>query len=314
MQIAHKQRVVFRRIHSLSTLLSESTFTPLVGEPKLPVLVPQRDLGVTFIGHSSFLVQIAGRNLLLDPVFAMRLIALRRVRRAGVRIHDLPPIDAVLVSHAHMDHLNRPSLRRIAWHTRMLTGKAPVIVAPWGVDNLLRDLGFSRVITLEWWQEEHVAGLRITMTPSKHWGARYFRDSYRGFGGFVIRGGEHSIYHSGDTAYFDGFAKIGSQLKPQVALLPIGAYKPENYRAVHASPEDALKAFLDLHAERMIPMHYGTFRLTQEPDGEPVQRLLAAARQAGVSAQISVLEEGATFQLAERIPPRSHVRSSSRSI
>ena len=99
-----------------------------------------------------------------------------------------------------------------------------------------------------------------------------FKDTHRGFGGYVIHGGGHALYHSGDTAYFDGFTKIGSRLKPEVALLPIGAYRPDSYRGVHTCPEEALQAFLDLGARRMIPMHYGTFRLSQEPMEEPVER------------------------------------------
>jgi L-ascorbate metabolism protein UlaG (beta-lactamase superfamily) len=162
------------------------------------------------------------------------------------------------------------------------------------VEDLVRDLGFSRVATLEWWQGKQIAGLEVTMTPSKHWGARFFKDTHRGYGGYVIRGSGHSLYHSGDTAYFEGFAKIGRRLKPQVALLPIGAYRPDNYRAVHTSPEEALQGFLDLGAERMIPMHYGTFRLSQEPMDEPVQRLMAAARLAGVASKVHVLPEGET--------------------
>jgi L-ascorbate metabolism protein UlaG (beta-lactamase superfamily) len=156
------------------------------------------------------------------------------------------------------------------------------------------DLGFARVVTLEWWQTKSIGGLEITMTPCKHWGARLFKDTHRGFGGYVIRGGGHALYHSGDTAYFDGFAKIGSRLKPEVALLPIGAYRPDSYRGVHTCPEEALQAFLDLGARRMIPMHYGTFRLSQEPMEEPVERLMAAARQAGVAGSVCVLPEGET--------------------
>lgn len=259
-----------------------------------PVLVSPRDLGVTFIGHSSFMVQIAGRKLLIDPVFAERLIALRRLRRPGVKIKDLPAIDLVLVSHAHMDHLNRPSLRRIVAHNNKVSGRAPIAVVPWGVEDLVSDLGFARVVTLEWWQTKSIGGLEITMTPCKHWGARFFKDTHRGFGGYVIHGGGHALYHSGDTAYFDGFAKIGSRLKPEVALLPIGAYRPDSYRGVHTCPEEALQAFLDLGARRMIPMHYGTFRLSQEPMEEPVERLMAAARQAGVAGSVCVLPEGET--------------------
>lgn len=289
-----RRSAVLSKVQSLSALVGESAFSPMVGESKLPVLVGPEELGITFIGHSSFLVQIAGRNVLIDPVFATRLIALRRMRRAGVKVKDLPPVDTVLLSHAHMDHLNRPSLRRIVRHTRMLTGRSPSVVAPWGVEDLVSDLGFSRVTTLEWWQSKQVGGLEITMTPSKHWGARFFKDTHRGFGGYVIRGGGRTVYHSGDTAYFDGFAKIGKRLKPEVALLPIGAYRPDSYRNVHTSPEDALQGFLDLGAQQMIPMHYGTFRLSQEPVGEPVQRLMAAAEAAGVAGKICVLEEGDT--------------------
>jgi L-ascorbate metabolism protein UlaG (beta-lactamase superfamily) len=285
---------VLDKMQSLSTLVGESAFCSMSGEPRQPVLTLPGELGVTFIGHSSFFVQIAGRNLLIDPVFATRLIALRRMRRPGVRVRDLPPIDMVLLSHAHMDHLNRPSLRRIASHTFRLTGRTPIAVVPWGVEDLVADLGFSRVAAVEWWQGKHISGLEITLTPSKHWGARFFKDTHRGFGGYVIRGGGHSVYHSGDTAYFDGFAKIGKRLQPEIALLPIGAYSPDNYRTVHTSPEEALQGFLDLGAQRMIPMHYGTFRLSREPVDEPVTRLMAAAQAAGVADRVCVLSEGET--------------------
>lgn len=289
---------VLTKMQSLGTLVGESAFRPMTGESKHPVLVSPGQLGVTFIGHSSFLVQIGGRRLLIDPVFAERLIALRRLRVPGVRVKDLPAIDAVLLSHAHMDHLNRPSLRRIIAHTIDLKGQAPVAVVPWGVEDLVSDLGFANVVTLEWWQTKLVCGLEATLTPCKHWGARFFKDTHRGFGGYVLRGGGHSLYHSGDTAYFDGFKKIGERLKPDVALLPIGAYRPDSYRGVHTCPEEALQGFLDLGAKRMIPMHYGTFRLSQEPMEEPVERLLAAARQAGVAAQVCVLPEGETDVIA----------------
>jgi L-ascorbate metabolism protein UlaG (beta-lactamase superfamily) len=281
-------------MQSLGTLVGESAFRPMTGESKKPVLVKPDELGVTFIGHSSFLIQIAGRKVLIDPVFAERLIALRRLRRPGVGIKDLPPIDLVLLSHAHMDHLNRPSLRRIVAHNNKTSGRPPIAVVPWGVDDLVSDLGFARVVTFEWWQTKLIGGLEITMTPCKHWGARFFKDTHRGFGGYVIRGNAHALYHSGDTAYFDGFSKIGKRLQPEVALLPIGAYRPDSYRGVHTCPEEALQAFLDVGARRMIPMHYGTFRLSQEPMEEPVERLMAAARQAGVAGSVCVLPEGET--------------------
>ena len=240
------------------------------------------------------MIQIAGQTVLVDPVFAKWLIVLRRLRHPGVRIDGLPAIDAVLLTHAHMDHLNRPSLRKIAAHSRRLSGKAPVAIVPWGVENLIQDLGFSRIVALEWWQKTRLGGVDVTLTPAKHWGARLFNDTYRGFGGYVLRGGGHSLYHSGDTAYFSGFAEIGRRLAPEVALLPIGAYSPDNFRAVHTSPEDALQGFLDLGARWMVPMHFGTFRLSAEPVTEPLPRLLAAARKAGVEDCVRALGEGET--------------------
>jgi L-ascorbate metabolism protein UlaG (beta-lactamase superfamily) len=303
MKKAMGKSAVLLKMQSLGTLVGESAFRPMSGESKQPVLVSPSELGVTFIGHSSFFIQIAGRKLLIDPVFAERLIALRRLRRPGVRIKDLPAIDMVLLSHAHMDHLNRPSLRRIVAHNLKIYGRAPIAVVPWGVEDLVNDLGFARVVTLEWWQTKSIGGLDVTMTPCKHWGARFFKDTHRGFGGYVIQGGGHTLYHSGDTAYFDGFAKIGKRLKPEVALLPIGAYRPDSYRGVHTCPEEALQAFLDLGAQRMIPMHYGTFRLSQEPMDEPVERLLAAAKEAGVAASVCVLPEGETDIIAPATLP-----------
>jgi L-ascorbate metabolism protein UlaG (beta-lactamase superfamily) len=289
-----RKSAVLLKMQSLGTLVGESAFRPMTGESKKPVLVSPGELGITFIGHSSFFIQIGGRKVLIDPVFAERLIALRRLRRPGVKIKDLPAIDMVLLSHAHMDHLNRPSLRRIVDHNIKVSGRAPIAVVPWGVEDLVNDVGFARVVTLEWWQTKSIGGLELTMTPCKHWGARLFKDTHRGFGGYVIRGGGHSVYHSGDTAYFDGFKHIGSRLKPEIALLPIGAYRPDSYRGVHTCPEEALQGFLDLGARRMIPMHYGTFRLSQEPMEEPVERLMAAAKLAGVASSVSVLPEGDT--------------------
>ena len=138
-----------------------------------------------------------------------------------------------------------------------------------------------------------LGGVLVTATPAKHWGARVIRDVHRGYGGYCLSGG-HSIYHSGDTAYFSGFREIGQRLNPDVALLPIGAYQPESFRNVHTSPEDAIQAFLDLGARWMVPMHYGTFRLSYEPVDEPVERLRADAKRRGVEKKICVLEEGVT--------------------
>lgn len=287
---------VVTKLGQLWRLVRESHEVPLVGEPHPPQIVEPGELGVTFIGHSSFLLQIGGRNVLVDPVFSKRLILLRRQTRPGSLPHQLPPIDLVLVTHAHMDHLDLASLRSVLRSNRRSHGRVPEIVVPEGVDDLVASLGFRRVHTLGWWQQSDIANLEVTMTPCRHWGARLFNDTHRGYGGYVISAGDHSVYHSGDTAWFDGFAEIGRRLHPDVALLPIGAYFPDSYRAVHVSPEEAVRGFLDCGAKLMVPMHFGTFRLGREPEGEPVARLEAEAARLGIGDRVRVLAEGETLK------------------
>jgi L-ascorbate metabolism protein UlaG (beta-lactamase superfamily) len=316
-----------RKLGQFWRLVRESHANPLAGDTAKPPAIGADETAITFIGHSSFLVQTAGRALLIDPVFATRLIVLRRQRRPGLRIADLPPIDVVLLTHAHMDHLNRPSLRAITRAMRRRGLPAPVAIVPNGVEDLVHDLGFACVESLEWWQSTQLQGLphapankaitidaeqfntadftrknaiTITATPARHWGARMFKDTHRGFGGYVISSAiGPAIYHSGDTAYFGGFAEIGRRLHSEIALLPIGAYFPDSYRSVHTSPEEALRAIIDLQAEVMIPMHYGTFRLGREPMDEPLPRLLRAATQNGVSDRIKALAEGESWTSSE---------------
>jgi L-ascorbate metabolism protein UlaG (beta-lactamase superfamily) len=302
-RLRHKP-FVMTKLQQLWRLVRESHEQPMTGSPRPVKLVKSQDLGVTFIGHSSFLLQMDGRKVLIDPVFAKRLVVLRRQRRPGLLVEELPPIDLVLLTHAHMDHLDVSSLRRVIRATRRLTGKTPEVVVPKGVEDLVSSLGFSQVHGLAWWEQIDIQGLHVTMTPCRHWGARMFRDTHRGYGGYVIEGTDHSVYHSGDTAYFDGFSEIGARLKPQVALLPIGAYFPDSYRTVHTSPEEAVRAFLELGADKMVPMHYGTFRLGREPMDEPLQRLKAEATRIGMNGKLKILEEGETMHLcmASRIP------------
>jgi L-ascorbate metabolism protein UlaG (beta-lactamase superfamily) len=288
---------VVTKLDQLLQLVRESHAQPMTGQPQPLELVRGDELGVTFIGHSSFMLQIGGKNLLVDPVLTKRLVVLRRQRRPGLQVKDMPPIDVVLVTHAHMDHLSLASLRRVVRATKRLTGHAPEVVVPWGVEDLVKKLGFSKVYEMKWWEQLELQGLRVTMTPCQHWGARMFRDTHRGYGGYVIEGGGKSVYHSGDTAYFGGFAEIGRRLQPQVALLPIGAYFPDSYRAVHTSPEEALRGFVETGAEHMVPMHYGTFRLGREPMEEPPVRLMAEAQRLGVERNVRLLEEGKTLRV-----------------
>ena len=288
---------VATKLRQLLRLVRESHAEPIQGRSRAFEPVGENELGVTFIGHSSFLLQIAGKKILVDPVFAKRLVLLRRQRRPGLAWRQLPVVDVVLLTHAHMDHLNLPSLRWVIRRTRQLTGRTPEVVVPRGVENLVDRLGFVSVHRMSCWDEVTIGGVRVTMTPAKHWGARMFKDEFRQFGGYVVSGGGHSVYHSGDTAYFEGFRDIGRRLSPEIALLPIGAYFPDSYRAVHTSPEEALKAFQETGADVMVPMHFGTFRLGREPMSEPPVRLLAEAERLDVADRVKVLEEGEMLRI-----------------
>lgn len=270
----------------VTKVLIPSLFTRRAGKqiaPRFPKLKTTQ-IGLTWIGHSSFLVQSCDANLLVDPNWAKWLKIIKRIRKPGLEIADLPSIDMVLVTHAHFDHLDRKTLRRVA-------EDQPIIV-PFEVGNLVEGLGYDSVHELEYWKNFERGQVRITLTPCNHWGARMLHDSHRGFGGYIIEMNGRTIYHCGDTAYFDGFKEIGERFPIDIAILPIGAYDPPSGRDVHMNPEEALQAFLDLGAKRMVPMHYGSFRLSFEPPEEPLQRLLLAAKQLGIEDRISVMTEG----------------------
>jgi L-ascorbate metabolism protein UlaG (beta-lactamase superfamily) len=251
--------------------------------PVFPKLTPGQ-VAITWIGHASFLIQFTDLNVLVDPNFANWLFLLKRIKRSGFKLEHLPPIDLILLTHAHFDHFHKPTLRRLP---RLNIG-----VMPWGVGDLALDLGFERVIELEWWDSFSQNGWTVTLTPSKHWGARTLRDHHRGYGGFILEHQGRRIYHAGDSAYFHGFKQIGRRLPPEIALLPIGAYHPESFRRVHMGPDQAIKAFKDLHADYLIPMHYGTFRLSFEDPAEPPRWLLEVAEEEHLTRKIKILEEG----------------------
>jgi L-ascorbate metabolism protein UlaG (beta-lactamase superfamily) len=230
------------------------------------------------------LIQFTDLNVLIDPNFANWLFLLKRIKRAGLKIEDLPPIDLVLLTHAHFDHFHKPTLRRLP-HPK-------IGVMPWGVGNLARNLGFSRIIELDWWESFGQREWKVTFTPSQHWGARTLRDLHRGYGGFVLEHQGRKIYHAGDSAYFDGFKQIGNFFSPEIALLPIGAYHPDSFRRMHMGPDEAIVAFKDLQARWLVPMHYGAFKLSFEEIDEPPRWLRQIARQEKLTPQVRILEEG----------------------
>jgi N-acyl-phosphatidylethanolamine-hydrolysing phospholipase D len=270
-------------------------WTTLVGRSGAPQVVPNDGAflrtnarhsvpTVTWIGHSTLLVQMDGVTFLTDPIWSERASPVafagpKRVVPPGLAFDALPPIDFAVVSHSHYDHADLPTLLRLAeMGTR--------IFVPLRLGGVLRDAGITTVEELDWWDVRTVGGVTIHCTPAQHWSARSLTDRNRTlWSGWAVVGGTRRFYYAGDSGYFAGFADVGSRLGPfDLAAVPIGAYEPAAMmRAHHMNPEEAVRAALDVGAVRAIGVHYGTFDLTDEPLDEPPHRFHEAARAAHVA-------------------------------
>lgn len=260
------------------------TRNPLAEADRVPVLrsglppVAPDDTALTWVGHATYVVRMAGACVLTDPVWSSRLPGVpRRATPPGVAFADLPAVDAIVISHNHYDHLDEPTIGRFPRST-------PVLV-PAGLGEWFRRKRFTEVVELDWWESAEVAGLRFDFAPAQHWTRRGLRDTCRSlWGSWVITGPDgRRLYHAGDTGYGPHLAEIGRRYPGiDVAMLPIGAYWPRWFmRPVHMDPEEAVRALEDLGAERMASMHWGTFALTREPLVEPLLWLRKAWRAAG---------------------------------
>ena len=230
------------------------------------------DLAAVWIGQATVLLRVGGMTVLTDPVFSSRVgIGLglctggpRRLVAPGLKLRELPKIDLLLISHAHFDHLDRPTLAR-------LPKNIPVVTAS-DTRDLIADLGFRRVAELRWGESRRVGSITVTAREAAHWGARTFFDHHRGYNAYTIDGGDRRVLFGGDTAYQDAFKDVGPV---DLAILGIGAYDP--YVQAHATPEQAWAMADHVRAARILPMHHSTFRLGWEPLDEPMERLLDAA-------------------------------------
>ncbi len=264
-------------------------WTTLVGREGAPRVVPNDGAflrtnarhsvpTVTWIGHSTVLVQMDGVSFLTDPVWSERASPFefagpKRMVPPGVAFDALPPIDFVVVSHSHYDHADVPTLVRLAE-----TGAR--VFVPLELGAVLREAGVDAVEELDWWDERTVGAVTIHCVPAQHWSARSLGDRDRTlWSGWVVAGPSRRFYFAGDTGYFAGFADIGARLGPfDLAAVPIGAYEPAAMmRPFHMNPEEAVHAALDVHAKAALGIHYGTFDLTDEPPDEPPRRFHAQA-------------------------------------
>ena len=255
--------------------------------PQIPPSLDGAAASVTFIGHSTMLIQTPAGNILTDPMYSQRagplnFVGPRRVRQPAVRFDDLPPISTVLLSHNHYDHCDLRTLRMLARRFD------PVVVTPLGNSPLVRSAGIRRIEERDWWQEATIPPFAITLTPAHHFSARTPFDRNRAlWSGFVLAAGGVRIFFAGDTAYAPFFTEIRRRLGPiDLALLPIGAYEPRWFmRVVHMNPAEAVQAHLDLESPLSIGMHFGTFQLTTEGIDEPLRALEEACRARDVTPQ-----------------------------
>ncbi len=252
---------------------------------------------VTWVGHSTLLVQLDGLNILTDPHWGERASPVgfagpRRLVAPGMRFEDLPPIHAVVISHDHYDHLDADTV------TRLERAHHPTFFVPLGVKEWLGDHGVRNVVELDWWQSSTFGGVTFVATPAQHSSGRGLRDqNQRLWSSWVVLGKDRRFFFAGDTGYTPSMKEIGKRYGPfDVAAIPIGGYSSWNARHPnHVNPEEALQLFEDVGGKLFVPVHWGTFELNREPFREPPDRLMAAAVARGLEERIALVTPGQLF-------------------
>ena len=248
---------------------------------------PHTGLHAAWIGHSTVYLSIDGFTILTDPVFSAKIglnfgamtIGIKRLVEPALQVSAFHRPDLVLLSHAHMDHLDLPSLRRLS------NRETTVVTAP-KTSDLLRASHFGEVRELKWNETVQVGPAYIRAFQVNHWGARMRNDTHRGYNGYLIECGRYRLIFAGDTAFTEEFRQLRGVGRIDLAMMPIGAYNP--WIHAHCSPEEALRMANDAGAEHILPMHHKTFELSQEPVNEPIERLILAA---GVESDRVVMRE-----------------------
>jgi L-ascorbate metabolism protein UlaG (beta-lactamase superfamily) len=277
---------------------------------------PASGLRVTWFGHSAVLLEIDGRRLLTDPVWSDRASPLtwvgpRRWFMPPIALAELPPIDAVVISHDHFDHLDRRSIGTIA-ATAAAQGWSTKFVVPLGVGAHLESWGVpaARIVELDWWGATEIGSppLRITCTPARHASGRMMIDNdTKLWAGYAFVGAHHRVYYSGDTGLFPALREIGQRLGPfDLTMIEVGQYG-RAWPDWHLGPEQAVRAHQMVGGKRLLPVHWGAFALAYHAWTEPVERTLAAAAAAGVTVITprpgQSLEPGATAAPERWWPP-----------
>ena len=264
---------------------------------------PANNPSMTWIGHASVLVRLAGKNVLFDPIFSeyaspVSFAGPKRIVPLPIDVPDLPKIDVVMISHNHYDHLDLESVKRLA----AMPGGGPRFLVPLGLKAWFDDIGITKVDELGWWQSTADGALKITLVPLQHWSKRTLTDANQSlWGGWVVEGEGLRLIHSGDTGYSKDFQDIGRRLGPfDMAFIPIGAYAPRWFmKVMHVDVPEAVQIREDLRAARAIGIHWGTFEaLTDEPMDEPPQWLAKLRAEKGLAAeQFDVMKIGETRSL-----------------